>query len=144
MCSGRCVLPDGLREHRACEVVTPDGGYGTGVQLTVPRLIAWPPVSLSSAQNTGRRSLVHSASGASAKPSLLRLGIDVGLAKARATTNRCVTGSIRKTFDRPFQVSSHTAHRSLVSRSNCRSITPARPVVTVAMRTNALVAWLSA
>src|SRR5262245_38791727 len=43
---------------------------------------------------------------------------------------------IRRTDVRPLHVSSHTAHRSFVSRSNWRSIMPAKPLAMVATRVN--------
>src|SRR5262245_7739852 len=95
--------------------------------------MAWPPVSLSSDQNAGFLFETHSESGATVKPSLFRLGICPGRSYTFTATNLPVE-LIRKIAVRPLHVSSHTAQRSFVSRSKRRSITPVKPLATVATR----------
>src|SRR4051812_18669469 len=117
------------------------GAGGSTVQLSVPDRRAFPPgaVLVSSSQKTGLKPPTHSACGLIAKPSLLRFAMPAGRSYALVAANfpaftpDCATSNL---CVRPSQLSSHAAHRWVLSGSYSRSITAGNPLSMVAMRVN--------
>src|SRR5262249_51843925 len=111
-------------------------GVGAGapiVQSTAPERSAWKSSLSSSAQYTGLRSPAHSASGASAKPSLLRFAMPAGRSNVLVTA-KCPDGSMPNVLSWPPQLLSQTTHRCVLSGSYSRPMTCGKPLVIVATR----------
>ena len=92
----------------------------------------------------GRRSPTHSDAAAMAKPSLFRFGIEAGRSNTVVGRRRYRRRSTRRTVERPWQLSSHTAHRFPSRGRTARSITPTNPLAIVAIRVKPPPDWSSA